>query len=196
VLEWIRSRPGKGLCTFPNPYDKVSNLGYRGHLTPGGGYPLRHREHTKKPTRKEKPMFQTLQDVFDLITRPGNVPQSAWINPTVRDIQHRLLERFGVRRTRRQIRRLLRELEQEGIIRRETRSGQQQPRSPQERAPRYEIVQPDTLPDRRLHLLLANKRLTNQERRRWRREKDQASLIAIGRAYLQTISREEKEAGE
>ncbi|GAI65823.1 unnamed protein product, partial [marine sediment metagenome] len=98
-------------------------------------------------------MFDTLRYVFELITPPSNALESAWIKPSVKDIQYRLLKRSGLSRTRRQIRRLLQELEQHGLIRKEDRAGQPQPRSPQERAARYEIVPPDTLPDRRIHLL-------------------------------------------
>jgi len=141
-------------------------------------------------------MVYTIHAVFALITRPDNIPESAWINPTVSEIQHRLLERSGITRTRRQTRRLVRELEQHGLIRKEDRAGQPQPRSPQERAARYEIVQPDTLPDRRIHLLTSDKATAEQKRRRRKRKETEAFQIAIGRAYVETIIREKKEAGE
>ncbi|GAI66863.1 unnamed protein product [marine sediment metagenome] len=141
-------------------------------------------------------MIYTIHAVFALITRPDNIPESAWINPTVSEIQHRLLEHFGITRTRRQTRRLVRELEQHGLIRKEDRAGQPQPRSPQERAARYEIVPPDTLPDRRIHLLTSDKTSAEQERRRRKREEKEAFWRAKGRAYLDTVIREQKEAGE
>ncbi len=141
-------------------------------------------------------MFDTLYDVFYLISRPDNITESAWINPTVREIQHRLLTRSGLSRTERQIRRLVAELEQRGLIRKEDRSGQPQPRSLQERAARYEIVPPDTLPDNRVRLLLFSKMNVEREKRRRKREEKEAFWRAKGRAYLETMSREEKEPGE
>ncbi|MBA7536109.1 hypothetical protein ES705_28371 [subsurface metagenome] len=140
-------------------------------------------------------MVYTIHAVFTLITRPDNIPESEWINPSVSEIHHRLLERSGITRTRRQTRRLVRELEQHGLIRKEDRSGKPRPRSPQERAARYEIVHPDTLPDRRIHLLTSDKANTEQEKRRRKREETTAFWRAKGRAYLETISRERKEAG-
>ena len=141
-------------------------------------------------------MFDTLHDVFYLISRPSNVPESEWINPTVRDIQHRLLQRSWLSRTTRQIRRLVGELEQHGLIRKEDRSGQVQPRSPQERAARYEIVPPARLPDNRILILLADKTMAECEKRRRKREEYYARYRALGRAHLETIDKEQKEAGE
>ena len=141
-------------------------------------------------------MFDTLHAVFYLITRPGNVPESAWINPTVRDIQHRLLERSALSRTTRQIRRLVGELEQHGLIKKEDRSGQAQPRSPQERAARYEIVPPARLPDNRILILLADKTMAEREKRQRKRDEVTAFQLALGRAVLERIDKEQKEAGE
>ncbi|MBA7642762.1 hypothetical protein ES703_50471 [subsurface metagenome] len=141
-------------------------------------------------------MYTTRQDVFTLIIRPSNVPESEWTNPTATDLQHGLQERKGLSRTKRQIRRVLQDLEQLGLIRKENPFTPPHPLTPQERPARYEIVHPDRLHESRLRILATDKMKAEQERRRRKRKETEASHIAIGRAILGTISREHKEAGE
>ncbi|MBA7642394.1 hypothetical protein ES703_50087 [subsurface metagenome] len=141
-------------------------------------------------------MSRTAHVVYALIERPPNVPQSAWISPTVRDIQRRLLERAGLTLTSRHITRLLQELEQFGLIKKEDRSGQPRPRSPQERAARYEIANPDRLTEGEISLLLSRKMTASHEERRRKRKEVNALLIAKGKALTDTLIKEHKQAGE
>ena len=140
-------------------------------------------------------MLSTKQAVFTLIIRPANVPQSGWVNPTATDIQHGLLERSGISRTSRQIRRLLRELEQLGLIRKEDPFTPPHPVSPQERASRYEIVRPDRILESRLKIQATDKLLAEQERRRRKRKEIQELLRLQIQADTEKIDREQKEAG-
>jgi len=115
-------------------------------------------------------MFSTKQRVLILITQPLTLLRTNMANPTVRDICRGLREHFGIIRTRRHIRRLLRQLEHEGIIRRETRSWQPRPRYTQEQATRYEIVDFDRAFQNQLSLLGFAKVIVARERRRRKRK--------------------------
>jgi len=85
-------------------------------------------------------MFSTKQRVLILITQPLEYTGTPLISPTVRDICRGLQEHFDITRTRRHIRRLLTELEHEGIIRREIRSWALRPLGAQQQASTYTIV--------------------------------------------------------
>ncbi|MBA7641636.1 hypothetical protein ES703_49321 [subsurface metagenome] len=140
-------------------------------------------------------MLSTKQAVFTLIIRPANVPQSGWVNPTATDIQHGLLERSGISRTSRQIRRLLRELEQLGLIRKEDPFTPPHPLGPKERAARYKIVHPDRILESRLRIQDSDKLLAEQERRR-RKRKEASDLLHVKiKADFERMDREQKEAG-
>ena len=119
-------------------------------------------------------MFSTKQRVLILITQPLNLPGLAWVNPTIRDIQRGLRQQFGIPRTRRHIRRLLRELDQEGIIKRGARSWLPLRLSTQEQATKYTIVDFDRAFERELSLLGASKVIVARERRRRRRKEARA----------------------
>ena len=89
---------------------------------------------------KGKLMFSTKQLILILITQPLQWQGKIWTNPTVRDIERGLRKHFQITRTRRHIRRLLRELENEGIIRRQIRSSALHPLGTQHQASTYTIV--------------------------------------------------------
>jgi len=125
-------------------------------------------------TLKGEPMFSTRQRVLILITYPINRAGLPWLNPTVKDIDHSLREQFGIIRTRRHIRRLLQELDQEGIIRREIRSWQPPRFTSQEQATRYEIVDFDRAFQNQLSLLGFAKVILARERRRRKRKEARA----------------------
>jgi len=119
-------------------------------------------------------MFNTKQRVLILIAQPLKLIATNMENPTVRDIQRGLREHFGIIRTRRHIRRLLRQLDQEGIIRREARSWQHRPRYTQEQATRYEIVDFDRAFQNDLSLIRQSKVILARERRRRKRKEARA----------------------
>ena len=115
-------------------------------------------------------MFSTKQRVLILITNPVNRSGFALLNPTVRDIEHGLRKHFGIIRTSQHIRRLLRDLDHEGIIRRETRSRQPYLVYTQERPTRYEIVDFDRAFQDQLSLLGQAKVIVARERRQRKRK--------------------------
>ena len=119
-------------------------------------------------------MFSTKQRVLILITQPRGPLPTIQENPTLRQIQRGLREHFGITRTRRHIRRLLRELDQEGIITREKRSALAPRLSRQDQATRYEIVDFDRAFQNYLSLLEASKVIVARERRRRKRKEARA----------------------
>ena len=131
-----------------------------------------------------------------MIIRPSDVPENQWVNPSATDIQHGLLERAGISRTRRQIRRLLLELEQLGLIRKEDPFTPPHPLSPKERAARYKVVHPDRILESRLHIQATDKLIAEQERRRRKRKEANDLLHARVKADFERMDREQKEAGE
>ncbi|MBA7617458.1 hypothetical protein ES703_24773 [subsurface metagenome] len=115
-------------------------------------------------------MFSTKHLVLILITQPLNLYLRTWTNPTVRDISRGLREHFRIIRTRRHIRRLLRELEQEGIIRRENRSWHTGRFGSQEQATSYEILDFYKAFQNHLSLTRQSKVIVARERRRRKRK--------------------------
>ena len=115
-------------------------------------------------------MFSTKHLVLILITQPLNLYLRTWTNPTVRDIQRGLREHFRIILTRRHIRRLLQELEQEGIITRENRSRHTGRFGSQEQATRYIIVDFNRAFERELSLTRYAKVIVARERRRRKRK--------------------------
>lgn len=116
-------------------------------------------------------MFSTKQRILILITQPLNLSGHPSVNPTVRDISRGLREHFGITRTRKYIRRILRQLQHEGIITRETRSWQPPRLSNQEQATRYTILDFDEAFERE-HSLLGDAKLVSARERERRRRKE------------------------
>ncbi|MBA7641253.1 hypothetical protein ES703_48929 [subsurface metagenome] len=119
-------------------------------------------------------MFSTKQIVLILITEPFTLLRTSRENSTVRDIDRGLREHFGIIRTRRHIRRLIQELDQEGIIRRQIRSCQPRPFGSQDQATRYEIVDFYRAFQNDLSLLDQAKLILARERRRRKRKEARA----------------------
>ena len=115
-------------------------------------------------------MFSTKQRLLILITYPINRAGFPLLNPTVRDIERGLREQFGIIRTMRHIRRLLRDLEHEGIIRREIRSWQPYLSHTQGFATRYQILDFDRAFQNQLSLLGRAKVIVARERKRRKRK--------------------------
>ena len=115
-------------------------------------------------------MFSTKQRVLILITYPISRAGLPWLNPTVKDIDRSLREQFGIIRTTRHIRRLLQDLEHQGVIMRENGSRPPHLLNSQERPTRYKIVDFDRAFQNYLSLNRQAKVIVARERSRRKRK--------------------------
>ncbi|MBA7631321.1 hypothetical protein ES703_38852 [subsurface metagenome] len=85
-------------------------------------------------------MFSSKQQVVILLTHPEVFDAKSWVNPTLRDLKRGLKKHFGNDLTTRHIRRLLRDLTNDGIIEREIPPPQLGIYGNQAQATRYTVV--------------------------------------------------------
>jgi len=85
-------------------------------------------------------MFSSKQQVVILLTHPEGLDSKVWVNPTLRDLKRGLKKYLGNDLTIRHIRRLLRDLTNDGIIERDIAPPQMGIYGPQAQATRYTVI--------------------------------------------------------
>ncbi|MBA7533425.1 hypothetical protein ES705_25664 [subsurface metagenome] len=85
-------------------------------------------------------MFSSKQQVVILLTHPEGLDAKVWVNPTLRDLKRGLKKYLGNDLTIRHIRRLLRDLTNDGIIERDIAPPQMGIYGPQAQATRYTVI--------------------------------------------------------